>query len=152
MQRVHGPAGLVEPLGRRSPGVAEELDSPVDVLLVGEHGLGGLDLDTERAEGVGEEVVDLAGDAIALVEGGRPAILAAVAGERSVAVQSARVSTATAKAVISETMLRVRPNGWVNVETPTTARATDATAQFSLPSTHPVSLTRTARYLWRAGR
>ena len=83
--------------------------------------------------------------------GSRPASLAAVAGERSVAVQSARVSTATAKAVISETMLRVRPNGWVNVETPTTARATDAAAQFSLPSTRPVSLTSTVRYLVRAG-
>jgi hypothetical protein len=68
-----------------------------------------------------------------------------------VAVQSARVSTAMAKAVISETMLRVRPNGWVNVDTPTTARATDAAAQFSLPSIRPVSLTGTARYLVRAG-
>src|ERR1017187_9050791 len=47
--------------------------------------------------------------------GSRPASLAH-AGERSVAVQSARVSTAMAKAVISETMLRVRPNGWVNAD------------------------------------
>jgi hypothetical protein len=75
------------------------------------------------------------------------ASLARKAGERSVAVQSARVSTATAKAVTSETMLRVLPNGWVNVETPTTASATDAAAQFSFCSTSPVSLTGTALHL-----
>jgi hypothetical protein len=79
--------------------------------------------------------------------GSRPASLARKAGERSVAVQSARVSTATAKAVTSETMLRVLPNGWVNVETPTTASATDAAAQFSFCSTSPVSLTGTALHL-----
>ena len=40
-----------------------------------------------------------------------------------------------AKAVISETMLRVRPKGSVKVETATMARATGAATQFSLLST-----------------
>lgn len=77
----------------------------------------------------------------AQANGSKRASLTRQAGKCSVAVHSASTSTATVKAVTSETMLRVLPNGWVNVETPTTARATDAASQFSLCSTRPVSLT-----------
>ncbi len=67
--RVHQALGG-HPLGR-----GQDLGRPVDVPVVGQHRAGGLDLDPQRAEGMGEHVVDLPGDAGPLVEQIGPALL-----------------------------------------------------------------------------
>ena len=72
---MHRPACLDEPFGNHAPGLGKQLDGPSDVGLVRKHGLGGLDLDPEGAQGVSKEVVDFACDAVALVQGGRTVLL-----------------------------------------------------------------------------
>jgi hypothetical protein len=72
---VHRPACLDEPFGDHTLGLGKQLDGPFDVGLVGKHGLGGLDLDPEGAQRMSKDVVDLACNAVALVEGGRPVLL-----------------------------------------------------------------------------
>jgi hypothetical protein len=74
-ERVHRPARLDEPFGDHAPRLGEQIDGPFDVSLVGKHGLGGLDLDPEGTQGVSKYVVDLACDAVALVQGGRTVLL-----------------------------------------------------------------------------
>ncbi len=63
-----GPAGLVEALDGEAAGAFDELAASFDVALVAEEGLGGVELDNQASEGVGEDVVDLPGDAGPLVE------------------------------------------------------------------------------------
>ena len=67
-QGVHGPAGLVEPVGGQPASLAQELHRLYLVMLPGEDGLGGLDGSPRAPEGVGEHVVDLPGDPGALIQ------------------------------------------------------------------------------------
>ena len=66
-QTVHGQAACAVQVGLDLRGVG----------AVGEQGLGDLELDGEGPEGVGEQVVDLAGDPCPLIEGGGPGLLVA---------------------------------------------------------------------------
>ena len=74
-QRVHRAAGLGQAVGGHPLGGDQGLDRPVDVPLVGQHRPSRLDLDAERAEGVRQDVVDLAGDAGPLAEHVGPPLL-----------------------------------------------------------------------------
>ena len=65
---MNGPAGLGQAVGRHPLSGQQDLNGPVDVLMIGQHRPGRLDLDAERAEGMRQHVVDLAGDAGALAE------------------------------------------------------------------------------------
>jgi len=67
-QGVHGPAGLVEPVGGQPASLAQQLHRLYLVMLPGEDGLGGLDVQSQGAEGVGEHVVNLPGDPGALIQ------------------------------------------------------------------------------------
>jgi hypothetical protein len=67
-QRVHGPAGLAKPVGGHPLRLVQDLDRPRLVMLVGEHGPGGLDVQRQGAQRVREHVVDLARDPGALAQ------------------------------------------------------------------------------------
>ena len=70
---MDGPAGLGQAVRRHPLSGHEDVNRPVDVLMIGQHRPGRLDLDAKRAEGMREDVVDLAGNAGALAEDVRPA-------------------------------------------------------------------------------
>ena len=69
-QRSDRPARLGQPLVNEPPGVGEQAQRAVDVVALGQHRLRGLYLDPERAQRVGQDIVDLAGDPRALVQRG----------------------------------------------------------------------------------
>jgi hypothetical protein len=76
-QRVHGPPGLGQAVLGHPLGLVQQAQRTAGIALVGQHGARGLELNAERAEGVGEHVVDLAGDARPLVQHGGSALLGA---------------------------------------------------------------------------
>jgi hypothetical protein len=65
---VHRAAGLYQTFCGHPLRVRQQVARLVDIAPVGQHRAGGLNLDGQCAERVREHVVDLAGDAGALVE------------------------------------------------------------------------------------
>ena len=74
-KRMNCLARFLQALCRHALGGGEHVIGPVDVGAVGQHRAGGLDLDPQCAERMSQHVVDLAGDAGALVEEVGPALL-----------------------------------------------------------------------------
>ncbi len=76
-QCMYGPPGLGQAILGHPMGLVQQAQRPAGIALLGQQGTGGLELDAQRAEGVGENVVDLAGDARLLVQHCGPALLGA---------------------------------------------------------------------------
>ena len=76
-QRLEGATCLGEAFGGGPLGPAEQINGLVDVAPVREHGAGGLYLDAQRPKRVGQDVVNLPGDPVPLVQGGGAALLKA---------------------------------------------------------------------------
>jgi hypothetical protein len=74
-QRLHGTARLDEAVTGHPLSLRQQADCALDITVVGEHRAHCLDLNSEGPEGVRENVVDLACNAIAFIEDGDVALL-----------------------------------------------------------------------------
>jgi hypothetical protein len=71
------PPGLGQAILGHPLGLVQQAQRAAGVVVIGQHSAHGLELDSQRAEGVCEHVVDLAGDTRPLVQHRGPALLGA---------------------------------------------------------------------------